>query len=125
VDELQSITREELRLKLEEGEQLVLVDALSPISYAASRLPGAISMPPGTVDERAPKRIPDCETPVVVYCTSETCDASLAVGRRLLELGYCNVAHYAGGKQEWAAAGLPLEGGRVQGPAATGATTTP
>jgi rhodanese-related sulfurtransferase len=33
------------------------------------------------------------------------------VGNRLVELGYRNVQHYAGGKKEWVEAGLPLEGG--------------
>jgi rhodanese-related sulfurtransferase len=35
------------------------------------------------------------------------------VAERLLELGYRNVRHYAGGKRDWIDAGLPLEGGRV------------
>ncbi len=91
----------------------MLVDALPPISFAASHLPGAINIPPASVDERAPRRIPDRESEIVVYCTSPTCDASVEVGKRLLELGYRNVRHYPGGKDEWTAAGLPLEGGRA------------
>jgi rhodanese-related sulfurtransferase len=90
------------------------VDALAPISYAASHLPGAISMPPEFVAERAHRRIPDRETEVVVYCGSVTCDSSIVVAHRLIELGYRNVLHYAGGKSDWAEAGLPLEGGRVR-----------
>jgi rhodanese-related sulfurtransferase len=35
------------------------------------------------------------------------------VAERLVELGYRNVLHYAGGKEDWASAGLPLEGARV------------
>ncbi len=91
----------------------MLVDALPPISFAASHLPGAINIPPASVDERAPRRIPDRESEIVVYCTSPTCEASVEVGQRLLELGYRNVRHYPGGKDEWKAAGLPLEGGRA------------
>lgn len=117
-------SQEELREKIEEQQDFVLVDALAPISYAATHLPGAISIPPGTVDERAAKKIPDRDTEVVVYCTSPTCEASIAVAQRMIELGYSNVRHYPGGKQEWVEAGLPLEGGRAQ-PAVTGETTTP
>ena len=106
-------SQEELREKIDEQHDFVLVDALAPISYAASHLPGAISIPPGTVDERVAKRIPDRDTEVVVYCTNPTCDASIEVAERMIALGYRNVRHYAGGKQEWTAAGLPLEGGRV------------
>ena len=106
---LAEIDRESLWRKMQEGAQFTLVDALSPMSYAVSHLPGAISMPPGEVDERTPRRIPDRGREVIVYCSSATCDASRTVANRLLELGYRNVGHYAGGKSEWAAAGLPLE----------------
>jgi len=107
------ITRERLRQKIETGDEFVLVDALGPMSFAASHLPGAVNMPPGRVDELAPRRIPDLDTEVVVYCASPTCDSSVDTAIRLLELGYRNVLHYAGGKNDWLEAGLPLEGGRV------------
>jgi rhodanese-related sulfurtransferase len=110
---LASIDCAALREKLERGDEFVLVDALSLISYAASHLPGAIHIPPEQVEERAPRRIPDLETEIVVYCSSPNCEASLEVGERLLALGYTNVVHYAGGKREWIDSGFPLEGGRV------------
>jgi len=110
---LGEITREALWQKIEKGDAFVLVDALPPISFSASHLPGAVSIPPETVDERARRRIPDLATEVVVYCASATCDSSVVVGSRLVELGYRNVRHYGGGKRDWTEAGLPLEGGRV------------
>jgi rhodanese-related sulfurtransferase len=110
---METVDREQLCEQIERGGDVVLVDALPPISFASSHLPGAINIPPASVDERAPRRIPDRESEIVVYCTSPTCDASVEVGKRLLELGYRNVRHYPGGKDEWTAAGLPLEGGRA------------
>jgi rhodanese-related sulfurtransferase len=89
-------------------------DALSPMSFAASHLPGAINVPPVRVAEIAPRRMPDLDTPIVVYCVGPDCDSSVLVGERLVELGYRAVVHYRDGKSGWAAAGLPLEGGRVQ-----------
>lgn len=121
---IESVNRDQLMEIIESGDDFVLVDALSPISYAATHLPGAINMTPETVDEQAARRIPDHGTDVVVYCMNPTCDASPIVARRLVELGYVNVRHYPGGKDEWTAAGLPLEGGRASAPA-TGETTTP
>jgi rhodanese-related sulfurtransferase len=105
-----SVTREELLAKLERGEDFVLVDALAPIAYARSRLPGAINLPPDWVAERAPRRIPDRAKEVVVYCSDADCESSVVVANRLLELGYERVGHYAGGKRDWVEAGLPLEG---------------
>ena len=105
------VEREELLAKLERGDGLVLVDARAPMAYARSRLPGAINLPPEWVDERAPRRIPDLTTEVVVYCADVDCDSSVLVANRLLELGYERVGHYAGGKRDWVDAGLPLESG--------------
>ena len=59
------------------------------------------------------RRIPDRDTEVVVYCANPDCESSVEVAERLVELGYTRVSHYAGGKQDWREAGLPLEGGRV------------
>jgi rhodanese-related sulfurtransferase len=110
---LASVSRESLRQKIESGGDFVLVDALSPISYAMSHLPGAINITPAWVDDRARRRIPDPDTEVVVYCADLTCDSSVIVANRLIELGYRNVYHYTEGKRDWMQAGLPLEGGRV------------
>jgi rhodanese-related sulfurtransferase len=112
---LAPIDRESLRQRIERGDRFVLVDALPPMSYATSHLPGAISIPPEWVDERAPRRIPDLDTEIVVYCADVTCDSSVLVANRLQELGYRNVLHYAEGKRDWVAAGLSLD-------TATGAT---
>jgi rhodanese-related sulfurtransferase len=109
---LEHIDRESLREKIESGDEFVLVDALSPMSFALSHLPGAINLTPDWVDGRARRRIPDPETEIVVYCENSDCDSSVIVANRLLELGYRNVRHYVEGKRDWTEAGLPLEGGR-------------
>ena len=104
------MTADELRLKLERGDDFVLIDALAPMVYAHSHLPGAINMPPSAVDAlRCTKRIPELDTEIVVYCSNAECDDSVATAERLRELGYTNVRHYAGGKDEWRRLGLPLE----------------
>jgi rhodanese-related sulfurtransferase len=107
------ISRESLRKKIETGDDFVLVDALSPLSFAMSHLPGAINLTPGWVDERARRRIPGLDTEIVVYCLGSDCDSSLKVANRLRELGYRNIRHYAEGMRDWTEAGLPLEGARV------------
>lgn len=104
------IEREELWEKIRRRADFVLVDALAPIAFARTRLPGAVNITPDWVDSRARRRIPDPATEVVVYCADEDCDSSVRVAQRLVELGYTNVRHYAGGKRDWVAAGLPLEG---------------
>jgi len=45
---------------------------------------------------------------VIVYCAGPTCHASENAARELTDLGYSNPRHYAGGKQDWQDAGLPV-----------------
>ena len=107
---LPEITAAELQGKLAGGADVVLVDALAPMVYAHSHLPGAINIPPTNVDAtRLTKRIPDLATEIVVYCANVECDDSVSTAERLRALGYSNVKHYSGGKDEWRKLGLPLE----------------
>jgi rhodanese-related sulfurtransferase len=110
--ELPAITADELRQKLDRADDFVLIDALAPMVYAHSHLPGAINMPPSAVEPtRCAKRMPNLDTEIVVYCSNPNCDDSVVTGQRLQALGYTNVRHYAGGKDEWKGLGLPLERG--------------
>jgi rhodanese-related sulfurtransferase len=107
---LSDVSAAQLRHKLDAGEHFVLVDALAPMVYAHSHLPGAINIPPTQVDRtRLAKRIPDLATEIVVYCANVECDDSVSTAEQLRALGYTNVKHYAGGKDEWKSLGLPLE----------------
>jgi rhodanese-related sulfurtransferase len=108
--ELALVSRESLWEKIERGDEFVLVDALPPMSYAMSHLPGAINITPEGADRWASVRIPEKSKEVIVYCAGPDCESSVEVASRLLELGYSNVGHFAGGKDEWTEAGLPLEG---------------
>jgi rhodanese-related sulfurtransferase len=104
-----AISCDELRAKIDRGERLIIVDALPPMSYAHSHLPGAINLPPARVDASVAKRLPDRDAEIVVYCANPDCEDSLETAARLIELGYTNVRHYPGGKNEWRERGLPLE----------------
>jgi rhodanese-related sulfurtransferase len=108
--ELPTVTAEQVRDKLDGGESFVIVDALAPMVYAHSHLPGAINLPSSNVDpDRVTRRIPDRKTEIVVYCSSDECDDSHITATKLQQLGYTNVKHYPGGKNEWRDLGLPLE----------------
>ena len=48
-----------------------------------------------------------------MYCAGPDCESSVEVATRLVELGYRKVLHFPGGKRDWLAAGLPLEGARL------------
>lgn len=110
----------ELKEKMDREDSFVLVDALSTPHYDSSHLPGAVNLPYEFVDE-AEEVLPDKDAEIVVYCMNTECEASREEVRELREMGYDNVRHYPGGKQEWMKAGLPVEGKRAMGDAKSNA----
>ena len=111
---VKTVTREELKAKMDRGEDFVLVDALGRKHYESSHLPGAVNLPYEFVDE-AERVLPDKDAEIVVYCMNTGCSASGEEARELEEMGYSRILHYAGGKQDWIRAGHPVEDKRSQG----------
>ncbi len=109
-----TITREELGAKTERGDDFVLVDAPSPRYYEGAHLPGAVNLPLESIGE-AYNVLPNKGAEIVVYCMSPDGATSDETVRELVEMGYENVRHYAGGRQDWIDAGLPVEGKRAGG----------
>jgi rhodanese-related sulfurtransferase len=103
------IDREELKRKIDRRESFVLLETLSPENFRNAHLPGARNAPPDRIKELAPALVPNKHTEVVTYCAGPTCHASSDAARELTALGYTNVRHYAGGKQDWTSAGMPVE----------------
>jgi rhodanese-related sulfurtransferase len=96
---------------LERLGRVALVEALGPMFYADAHLPGAVNLPPELVAELAPTLLPDRSVPVVVYASAMSPASAATVSRRLLELGFEDVAVYPGGKEDWVEAGLPVHRG--------------
>jgi rhodanese-related sulfurtransferase len=65
---VKTISREELKKKVEEGRGLILIDTMAEMYYRHSHLPGAINLPVDEVRERAPALLPDKDAEIVVYC---------------------------------------------------------
>lgn len=64
------ITREELKEKIERGDDFILVETLAPEYFRHTHLPNAINIPPDRVAELAPEMLPDKSADIVVYCAS-------------------------------------------------------
>lgn len=105
-DEVKTIDRDELSMKLARGDHFRLVMSLNEWAYRAKHIPGSEHF--NTPEELFASLPPDEE--VVVYCTSLDCHASVAMYWALLDAGHTNVRRYAGGLTDWESAGLPLEG---------------
>jgi rhodanese-related sulfurtransferase len=103
------IDRDTLKRKLQSPAPLTLVEALPEKYWRDWHLPGAKHLPHDQAKQLATAVLPDRDAEIVVYCASATCQNSHIAARVLEQLGYGNVAVYAGGKQDWQDAGLPVE----------------
>jgi rhodanese-related sulfurtransferase len=66
-----TIDRRELVRELGAG-RITLVDVLSPESFAATHIPGAINLPVADIPRHAARVLPDRRSQIVVYCGSPT-----------------------------------------------------
>ena len=69
---MRTISREELKRKMDGGESFTLVETLQPVAYQHEHLPGAVNLPPDRVRELAPNLLPDKGAEIIVYCSSPT-----------------------------------------------------
>ncbi len=107
---MELISREDLKRKLDEGEDLKLVCALAEWAFRSMHIPGSINV--DTPEKEA--KLLDKDDQIVVYCTNVHCVASQLLYARLVQGGYKDVRRYAGGLEDWEEAGNPLAGEPVR-----------
>ena len=69
---MQTISRDELKRKIDRKDDFVLVETLAEIAYDHAHLPGAINLPPDKIGKLAPQLLPDKNAEIIVYCASPT-----------------------------------------------------
>lgn len=69
---VKTISRDELKEKIDRGDNFSLVETLPKTAYAHAHLPGAINLPPDQVTELGKKVLPDKNADIVVYCANPT-----------------------------------------------------
>ncbi len=106
-----SISREQLKQKMDAGEPLTLVEALPERYFEAEHLPGAINLPHTEVRTRAAEVLPNKDAFIVVYCSNTACQNSNMAAQTLVQMGYTNAHEYVEGKQHWMEANYPVETG--------------
>ena len=97
---------DEVKGKLDDGEKFVLVDVREESEYAKDHLPGAMHMGKGIIERDIEQRVPDPNTPIVLYCGGGFRSALAA--DNLQKMGYTNVLSMDGGVREWRAKGFPM-----------------
>jgi rhodanese-related sulfurtransferase len=92
---------------LAKGETPMLVDVREDTEYAAGHAVGAVHISKGVMERDIETKVPDKETPMVLYCGGGFRSALAADA--LQTMGYTNVVSLDGGWRAIQASGLPVE----------------
>ena len=103
------IDSQELKAKLDRGDDFKVVMTLGEWEYRTTHIPGSMRI--STIQEALESLDPEDE--IIVYDSGPPCTASRMAFRILKARGYESVRRYAGGLEEWASAGYPLAGESV------------
>lgn len=99
----------DLAIDLERGaDGIAVVDARGTDAYEACHIPGAVSLPHRTIDERTAAGLPE-EATIVTYCWGPGCNAATKAAAKLTALGF-RVKELIGGLEYWRREGHPVAG---------------
>ena len=97
---------EQVKSKLDKGEKFLLIDVREDNEYAKDHLPTAIHLGKGIIERDVEERVPDLNTPMILYCGGGFRSALTA--DNLQKMGYTNVLSMDGGIRGWREQGYPL-----------------
>jgi molybdopterin/thiamine biosynthesis adenylyltransferase/rhodanese-related sulfurtransferase len=93
------ITAVELKTKMDQREQFILVDVREPVEWEIVRIPGSVLIPKGRfLDGRALDELPR-DLPIILHCRSGVRSADCL--EILISAGFSDVAHLEGGVIAW------------------------
>ena len=106
----------DLKVALESGEDVIVIDARSPEAYQKEHIPGAINIPHRKMNEEAIAGL-DRTALVVTYCDGIGCNASTKGALNMARIGF-RVKELIGGLDWWKRDGHGTEGAGASGKAA-------
>jgi rhodanese-related sulfurtransferase len=104
---VQECTVADVLAKRAAGEPFVLVDVREESEFAAGHLPGAVHIGKGVIERDIEAKVPNPDTPLVLYCGGGFRSALAADA--LQRMGYTNVLSMDGGWRAWTEQNLPTE----------------
>jgi rhodanese-related sulfurtransferase len=103
------VTVDDVKAKLDRGEKFLLIDVREESEYAADHLPSAVHLGKGIIERDVEARVPDPDTPMVLYCGGGFRSALAA--DNLQKMGYTHVLSMDGGIRGWREKGFALTKG--------------
>ncbi|ATC65193.1 sulfurtransferase [Nibricoccus aquaticus] len=84
----------------------VLIDVRETHEWHAGHAVGAIHLSRGLLEGAIEEKVPDLETPILLYCAGG--NRSALAADNLQKMGYKNVTSLVGGFRDWQKARLPV-----------------
>ena len=106
-DQIDEISVQQLKQRLDAGEDLTVIDVRERDEFVQGHLPGAIFVPRGFLELQIEQVQPDREKPLVIYCAGGV--RSVLAARNLLEMGYDEPISLIGGFNGWKNAGFDFK----------------
>ena len=106
---IRETTVEEVKAKLDRGENFLLLDVREESEYAKDHLPKAIHLGKGVIERDIEDRVPNLDASLVLYCGGGYRSALAADS--LQKMGYTNVLSMDGGIRGWREKNFPLTRG--------------
>jgi rhodanese-related sulfurtransferase len=106
---MKTITRQQLKVKLDTGEDIKLVMTVGGWTFRARHIPGSLGFPSPSCALRELRH----DDEIIVYSTDQHRQDSAAAFDALKAHGYRNVSRYTGGLADWEDAGYAVEGESV------------
>jgi rhodanese-related sulfurtransferase len=106
---IREVSVDDVKTRIDRGENFVLLDVREESEYAHDHLPGAIHLGKGVIERDIEQRVPQLDTPLVLYCGGGYRSALAADS--LQKMGYTNVLSMDGGIREWREKHFPLTSG--------------
>lgn len=64
------ISTKDLKTKLDNKQNITIVETLAPERYSEGHIPGALNIPPEKIKELAPQILPNKDAEIVTYCSN-------------------------------------------------------
>ena len=103
---IKEISIDEVKEKLDNGDKFALVDVREESEFAKDHLPGALHLGKGVIERDIETRVPDLNTPTILYCGGGFRSALAA--DNLQKMGYKNVLSMDGGIRGWREKNYPM-----------------
>ncbi len=95
----------DVKLRMDDGEKLLLIDVREESEFAAGHIPGAIHLSKGVIERDIETVVPDPNKEILLYCGGGFRSALSA--ENLQRMGYKNVVSVDGGWRAWTEADYP------------------